>query len=416
MLENFFTSPVRLRQLRHRGPLGPHLDGFAAHLRKLGYARGSGRGTLSLASTFSWYMERKGLALHELDEITGQRFIEEDMAPVGDCFTVSYMMKRLLNYCRQKGLIPLTASTQESPTLQEALLRRYIDHLRDVRGLAFATINGYLRYARTMLDWYETQRPRQTLEEMSGADVMEYLTYCTGLYSSRSWARNSVGGTRAFLRFLHWEQIVATELYRGVPCSKLYRLAPVPPRLSWEQVRQVLAAVDVTRPEGQRNKAILLLLATLGMRSMDICRLELGHIDWKKGIIRVPTGKSRRARVLPLPQETGEAIMDYLLHGRPPYPGSQVFLRHKAPVGPLAHIWWITSSALRSVGITPPGCSGPHLFRHSLAGHLVNAGTPIKEIADLLGHQSIDTTAIYTKVDTVHLAQIAMPFPEVCHE
>lgn len=416
MLENFFTSPVRLRQMRHRGPLGPYLDGFSTHLRNLGYSRASARPTLSLASTFSCYMERKGLALQELDEMIGQRFIEEDMAPVGDCSTVFYVMKRLLSFCRQEGFIPLTASAQESPTPQEALLRRYIDHLRDVRGLAFSTITGYLRYARTMLNWYEVQRPRHTLGEMTGADVMEYLTYCTGLYSSRSWARNSVGSTRAFLRFLHWEQIVTTELHRGVPYSKLYRLAPVPPRLTWEQVRQVLAAVDVTRPEGQRNKAILLLLATLGMRSMDICRLELGHIDWKKGTIQIPTGKSRRARVLPLPQETGEAIMDYLLHGRPTYPGPLVFLRHKAPVAPLGHLWWITSSALRTVGITLSSCSGPHLFRHSLAGHLVNAGTPIKEIADLLGHQSIDTTAIYTKVDTVHLAQIAMPFPEVCNE
>jgi site-specific recombinase XerD len=416
MLENFFSSPVRLRQLRHRGPLGPHLDGFAAYLRQAGYTRGSGALTLSQASTFSWYLERKGLTLQEIDELAGQRFIEEDLTPVGCGASAPYMIKRLLVYGRQTGLMPAMAAAQPALTPEEALLRRYTDHLRDVRGLAFATIADYLRYARMLLAWYATERPHATLPQMTAADVMTYLTYTTGLHTSRAWARHCVGGFRAFLRFLHWEAILPIALDGGLPSSRLYRLAPIPPRLTVAQVRQVLDAVDVTRPEGQRNKAILLLLAVLGLRSMDICRLEVSHLDWRQGVIRLPITKGCRARVLPLPAEVGAAIADYLLHGRPAYPGPQVFLRQNAPVAPLKHIWSIADTALRRVGITLPSSTGPHLFRHSLASQLVNAGTPIKEIADLLGHQSIDTTAIYTKVDTMHLAEIALPFPEVSHE
>jgi integrase len=192
-----------------------------------------------------------------------------------------------------------------------------------------------------------------------------------------------------------------------------WRLSSLPRHLPWEQVRQLIESVDTSRPVGLRDKAVLLLIATLGLRSQEVRSMQLGDIDWHCAEIRLRKTKTRRERVLPLPGAVGAAIADYLLHGRPRISFPQVFLRHRAPLGPLTSshgIGDIVERRLRRAGI---GAShhGAHLLRHSLATRMVNQMVPIKQIADLLGHTSIDTTAIYTKVNTTNLAAVALPFP-----
>ena len=187
----------------------------------------------------------------------------------------------------------------------------------------------------------------------------------------------------------------------------------MPRHLPWDQVRTLIDSVDTTHPSGMRDKAILLLLATLGLRNAEVRRLELSHVAWRAGEIRLPQTKSCRERVLPMPQELGAALADYVLHGRPVIDAPQVFLRHKAPLGPLTSssaVVAIVALHLRRAGLTP-ATRGAHLLRHSLATRMVNVGVPIKTIADVLGHGSIDTTAIYTKVGTTQLATVALPFP-----
>ncbi len=141
--------------------------------------------------------------------------------------------------------------------------------------------------------------------------------------------------------------------------------------------------------------------------------LELGDIHWRASEIRLAETKNRRERALPLPQEVGAAIAEYLLHGRPQIEVPQVFMRHRAPQGPITTsggIVGIMRKHLLRAGIDAPS-HGAHLLRHSLATRLVNEGVPIKQIADVLGHASIDTTAIYTKVDVRSLSSVALPFP-----
>ena len=141
--------------------------------------------------------------------------------------------------------------------------------------------------------------------------------------------------------------------------------------------------------------------------------MQLGDIAWRSAEIRLRKTKARRQRVLPLPAAVGAAISDYLLHGRPRLPFPQVFLRHRAPLGPITSthgIGDIVDKHLSRTGIQS-SCRGAHLLRHSLATRMVNQAVPIKQIADMLGHLSIDTTAIYTKVDTTNLKAVALPFP-----
>ena len=215
-----------------------------------------------------------------------------------------------------------------------------------------------------------------------------------------------------FLRFLHWNQITATDLSRVVPKVPRYKLSDIPRHLEWKQVRTLIDNIATTHPEGIRDKAVLLLISTLGLRRCEVSNMELDWVDWQKGEIRIPKSKTRKERILPLPQELGEALADYILHARPMLNTRQIFLQHRAPQKELdtSSVSSIIQRHLKKSGIE---CSsmGAYLLRHSLATHMVNQGVPIKEISDVLGHKSIDTTAIYTKVDRSLLINAALPLP-----
>lgn len=187
----------------------------------------------------------------------------------------------------------------------------------------------------------------------------------------------------------------------------------MPRCLTWEQTRTLIHSVDIRNPTGLRDKAVLLLLADLGLRNEEVRSLRLQDVAWRAGEIRLPEAKTRRERVLPLTEEAGAALADYLLRGRPPMAFPQIFLRHRSPKGPLtvSHgVSNIVRKYLDIAGIDAPS-HGAYLLRHTLATRMVNRQVPIKEVADVLGHASIDTTAIYAKVDVASLSAVGLPFP-----
>jgi site-specific recombinase XerD len=188
----------------------------------------------------------------------------------------------------------------------------------------------------------------------------------------------------------------------------------LPPRLAWEDVRRTIDAIDATTPSGVRDRALLLLLATTGLRNKELRMLELHDIHWRTAEVLVRRTKSKRERVVPLLQEAGEALAEYVLHARPRIKSQRVFLSHVPPIGPFrtsGGISRIVRSRLERSGIALPHVAGAHLLRHSLATQMVRQRRPINEVADLLGHRSIDTTAIYVKVALPQLADVALPFP-----
>jgi site-specific recombinase XerD len=175
----------------------------------------------------------------------------------------------------------------------------------------------------------------------------------------------------------------------------------------------VIDEIDVTDPIGVRDRALLLLLATTGARNQELRLLELQDVRWRAGEVLLRRTKTRRERVVPLLEEAGSALAEYVLHARPRVQAPQVFLCHGPPARPLGYSSTVAAIVRRRMarcGLQPPR-AGAHLLRHSLATRLVRQERPIKEIADLLGHRSIDTTAIYVKVGLPQLASIALPFP-----
>ena len=224
--------------------------------------------------------------------------------------------------------------------------------------------------------------------------------------------RLTVTVLRAYLRFLAASGACRTELVHAVPFAPRRRDAALPRFISPAAVERIIASCSVATPTGLRDRAIILLLARLGLRAGDVCQLRLIDIDWSSALLRVE-GKSRSWAQLPLPQDAGDALLAYIEQVRPIVRDDRVFLRIQAPFRPLASAAEIARIVARARGRAGvEGCpSGAHVFRHSLATALVRTGSSLESIGAVLRHRSPVTTAIYAKVDVTMLARVAQPWP-----
>src|SRR5438876_178422 len=204
---------------------------------------------------------------------------------------------------------------------------------------------------------------------------------------------------------------ITADLAAAVPKVAGWSMTGIPRAITAEEIRKLLSSIDRRHAKGRRDYAILLLLARLGMRSGEIARLDLDDIDWNSGSLKV-RGKGREAR-LPLPQDVGKAIVDYLRHGRPLTTSRRLFLRTKAPYRGFRDstvIAGIVRYAIERAGVRSP-THGAHQFRHALATRMLHRGGSLKEIGELLGHRSIEVTRIYAKVDIPALRTLALRWP-----
>jgi integrase/recombinase XerD len=217
---------------------------------------------------------------------------------------------------------------------------------------------------------------------------------------------------RSFLRFARYRGDIDKDLAACVPAVANWTLSTIPRALPPEQVKQVLASVDRKTVVGRRDYAILLILARLGLRASEIRTLTLEDLDWQEGLMTV-RGKAGRYSQLPLPDDVGAAIADYLRNGRPTASSRLVFLRVKAPVGGFKGPSGVGSMVRHSLARAGIDASrkGAHQFRHALACQMLRQGASLSEIGELLRHRSPQTTAIYAKVDMASLATLALPWP-----
>lgn len=409
MLEYYIESTERIERFRRR-PLGPYIESLAAKLHEGAYTHKMGCRILGVAGRFNDYVRSKGIEdSGEVGADLVERFISEALRSRCITLQTESAFQHCVKHLQEEGIVPeMVVEAAEDPF--GGILCRYDSHLRDLRGFSPLTRPRYLHNAKLLLDWYHDRRGKQPLTDLTGVDILDFITEQADLHPSGPWRKHLCSVTRSFLRYLFWEGTVEVDLSRVVPTVPYWRLQSIPRHLPWEDVRALIESVDSSTPIGLRDKAVLVLIATLGLRSQEVCRLCLDDIRWRDSEIRLTQTKGRREHVLPLPQEVGEAISEYLIHGRPQTNLPNVFLKHQAPQGPISSAGKIVRKHLLRAKITAPSY-GAHLLRHSLATRMVNQGAAIKQIADVLGHQSINTTAIYTKVDTRHLAEVALPFP-----
>ncbi len=319
-------------------------------------------------------------------------------------------LAHLLTMLREEGVIPPVVLAQ--PPYYE-LLQGYSRFLLHDRGLARTTVTNYRRYLRDFLASRGDAVSPHELVKLTTADLLTFSRERGAALGVTAW-NHLATSLSGFYRWLHLRGHGGSHLIGAVPLRRRYRLADVPCALTWEQVQRLLAAAAADRhqPNGYRNYAMLLLIATYGLRGCEVRALRLDDIDWSHDEITIFAPKTGRSRKLPLTRPVGEAILDYLREERRPSAYREIFLSSHPPHGPLrSKINYWLARCLDKAGIETPR-RGAHILRHSLAVHLLLSGETLKGIGDVLGHRSPETTFIYTKLHVEDLRTVALE-PEV---
>jgi integrase/recombinase XerD len=413
MIDDNFPLRPHTRAWLRQSALEAHATEYWAYLGSRRYAASTRRVYLVCVAHFAHWMRDKRLPLKRLDEDTVARYLAEHL-PRCSC---EEPVRRLVHENRA-ALVHLLATLRANDVIAkqrkqsgqiETELDRFDRFMQQARGLADNTREQRVAIIRRLLSSQFGSRPVMP-NRLDPAGVRRFI-----MDHADSWSVGSLhviaGAVRGYLRFRTSQGDRTEAVLAAVPSIAQWRLAVLPEVPSAAEVEQLLRSFDQPFPSHRRAYAMMRCLVDLGLRSSEVVGLRLDDIDWRAGMVRLAKPKSRRTDVLPLPRETGRAISSYIVSERPQTANRAVFVRHVAPYDqPIG-----TGVAQRVVREAYRRCglrySRVHILRHSVASRLLSAGTPLKEIADVLRHRSLDTSAIYTKVDTTRLTAVALPWP-----
>jgi site-specific recombinase XerD len=390
---------------RKAGRLGQHVEGYREWLADRGYTPQTVRNMLKDLGQVGVWMSGAGLEAGQLDEDAMVGFLTAGQAAGRRRALGPRAMVPLLTYLRDAGVAPAAAPPQ---TPAGALLAEYRAWLVRERGLAPSTVLRYENTARRFLEQQAMAGGVLQPSGLTGADVGAFLLRECGRVSAGS-AKGRVAELRAVLRFLYLQGFTPLRLGTAVPPVGGWRLATLPPTMTAADVQLLLDSCDRGTGVGVRDLAIMTLVARLGLRSIEVARLELADVDWRAGEL-VVRGKARRQDRLPLPAEVGEAVAAYLARARTPAGDRRLFLTCKAPRGPIRAdlVGDVVERACLRAGLPRVG---PHRLRHALAAELLRQGAGLTAISQVLRHQDLATTALYAKVDLNTLRHVAQPWP-----
>jgi integrase/recombinase XerD len=414
---NRFFKDIKSVKRMEESSLSHYLLIYAEHLYTQGYTRQSGRRKLQLVADFGRWMKQRGLRVNQLIDKHVKDFLRfrqgsglglqrSDRAAITDFFKL-LRQRRVIK--EQLPRSPITPS--------QGLLRDYDSYLHKERCLSLAT---RLRYTPLVLQFLVSQfgSGRVDLSRLRATDVLKFVQRrAAELKNKRTQLMTTA--LRSFLRFARYRGEITLDLASCVPSIASCSLSSIPKSLSLAQVEQVLSVIrNRSNALGRRDYAILLLLARLGLRSGEVCKLTLEDIDWENSRITI-RGKADRVAQLPIPAEVGEAITAYLQDGRPREAAQRrLFIRIRAPLVGFkgqGSVGAVVKHALQRARVNSPR-QGAHLFRHTLASTMLQNGSSLSEIGQLLRHRHPDTTAIYAKVDILSLQSLALPWPGGAHE
>ena len=393
------------------GFLASHLQMFLQHLQHHGYTPLTIRGYADSICHFAHWAQQQQMKVEELDEGTICRFEKHRCRCPGGrkhrwvSRKYAERVRRFVDYLRESGLIPtaLPASVPSEPQLIDEFIRWLCQH----RGIGPVTVLHYRDRIAKLPRWLVDAKP-----SFLTASRIRSLVLKQAPRQSDAMNRIMIATLRMYLRFLGATGRCAAGLEGAIPTMPCWRLSALPRYLPPEQVEQLIRSGDNRTLLGARDRAILLLLARLGLRAGDIAGLSFGDLDWRAGRVKV-CGKSRREVWLPLPQDAGDAALWYLKK-RPAVPIDRVFLCVQAPFRPIntGVVSSIVDHALSSAGIKDAPTRGATLLRHSAATSMLRGGATLDSVSAMLRHRSLDMTAHYAKVDVPMLKSIAQPWPE----
>jgi len=382
-----------------------HVELFSERLTEFGYAPFTWRAKVRFAAQLARWAESNSVVARSLTERSITKALRR--WPRVDPERGKAMLQ-FLEHLRERGVVRRPSPEPQSPATQ--LEQRYLDYLRDERGLAVATLVNYRAFVRELLHQRYGAGP-VSVDALTAKDI---ATFQLRRIQTMGSGRAKLLGTalRSFLRFLFLEGETPIDLSSAVPMVRTFRNAAIPRYIAAPDVRRVLASCDAATAVGRRDQAVLLLLARLGLRAGEVVKLELDDIHWRSAEL-VVRGKGKLHDRLPLPKDVGAALARYLTTDRPRCACRRVFLRLRAPVRGLASAAAVTTIVERAIdrtGLKPPW-RGAHLLRHSLATDMIRGGATLGEIGQLLRHRSPVTTEVYAKVDFEGLRGVALPWP-----
>ena len=403
-----------LRAWLLEGPLSAHVPTYITRLRRGRYATNTSGRCLNGVAHFAHWMSICHLPMHMLDDGCIDQFLRYHL-PRCDCPGGALRAPRELH----AALVPLLAILREGHVIAQPPppagpiadeLRSYDAHMRNARGLAAGTRRGRLRIVERLLLAKFTGRP-VVGGELQPEDVRRFIAEQLESLGTTSNAITIASALRAYLRYRACCGDAVQPLLAVIASPAHWSLASLPKGLKPEEVDRLLSSFTDALPSPRRGYAVVRLALDLGLRSIEINRLQLADIDWRMGTVTLKRTKSRRQDILPLPEATGRALEAYLRHERPMTSDRAVFVRHLAPHDqPISvdAIRRVVRDAFRRVGI-PHGRT--HALRNTLACRLVGQGGSIKEVADVLRHRSLNTSMIYAKLDHGALVGVALPWP-----
>jgi len=402
--EEWMARPTsRVSRVLMTGPVAPFADAYRAELLGRGYTPLSTVNALRQVALFSRWLEAGGLTVAELSEIRIEEFLASRRAAACDRHSLSRPgLRCLFDVLRGFGAL---AIEERAGSPNDPLLARFERYLLTERGLAAGTVVLYLASARRFLDGVSCDRG---LAGLAASDVTAAVRRESAGVSVSA-AQNFVSGLRSFLRFCFIEGLVRSDLSHAALFARGRSSSPLPRGISRADARALLGSCDRRQTLGRRDYAIIVLLLRLGLRRSEVAGLRLDDLDWQGGELLV-RGKGARQERLPLPADVGEAIASYLSRGRPPSARREVFLRARAPYEPIASgtVASTVRRACRRAGIAE---FGSHRLRHTAACEMVQANVPLHRIGQVLRHQSLQSTAIYARVDVERLRLLAAPWP-----
>lgn len=397
------TDPTRVRV---EGPVAPYARGFCAELRAQCYTLLSAANQVRVMAHLSRWLRARGIDLQHLTPARVEQFLRARRRAGYTAWLSVRGLRTLLGYLRRLGVVP-EPPPAVARTALDRLVERFGNFLRRERGLSPGTVHWRQVVARRFLTGY-AHRDRLELERLTAAGVAQFV-----LRESRTCsvghAKGLVTALRSLLGFLFLEGRTATPLAAAAPAVAGWRVTGLPRALEPGQVIRLLRGCDRRTPVGRRDYAILILLARLGLRAGEVTGLQLDDIDWRQGEVII-RGKGQQQERLPLPHDVGEALAGYLRHARPRVPSRHVFLRGRAPQGALSRSG-VTAVVQRASDRAGLHRIGAHRLRHTAATQMLQHGASLQQVAQVLRHRSLLTTAIYAKVDRCALRSLAQPWP-----
>ena len=389
------------------------LANFLRQQTQTGYAQSSTKSSDIAVRHFLTWLHHSRIPMVEATEDTVRRFSEHDCLCPGrfkGFGTTPYAGSQIVSvrqfreYLAEQGIAPIAQPTPKKIVPEELISFRF--WLQQHRGIGESAVSEYMRTVAEL-----RAELGKHPERYDATQIRDVLLRCFA-GASRPRARRLTTGMRMYLRFLSSSGLCRPGLEGAIPSCPKWHLSELPRYIPLADIEKVIESCDSSSVVGIRNKAILLLLARLALRAGDVTHLRLRDIDWKNAKLHV-CGKTKRTVALPLPQDVGDALLEYLSRVRPKVPDEdRVFLTVTAPhrrfASPTA-ISMLVTRALRRSGIRY-SLGGAHLIRHSVATGLLRSGATLEVVGALLRHQSWNTTSVYAKVDVPMLQQVAQPW------